>query len=69
MMTNKADHVLGIWNYILWYGTLDNKEIDILLPSNNEGSELLLEGYDGWDVGRPFCSGRMESKNNLLFSS
>ena len=36
MMTNKADYVLGIRNYILLNSTLDKEELEIPLPSKND---------------------------------
>ena len=65
MITNKADYVLGIRNYILLNSTLDKEELEIPLPSKNDWSGLCIVGYDGWDVGRPLYSNRMESKNNV----
>ena len=28
--------------------------VEITQNSENEGSGLCIEGYEGWDVGRPF---------------
>ena len=47
MMTNKADYVLGICNYILLYGTWDKEELEIPSPSKNDCSGLCIRGYDG----------------------
>ena len=44
----------GLGNYII-FGQDGWKEVTYIpLPSNNEGSGLLLEGYEGWYMGRPF---------------
>ena len=47
MMTNKADYMLGICKYILFYGTWDKEELEIPSPPKNEGSGLCIGGYDG----------------------
>ena len=67
MITNKADYVLGICNYILLDGTWDKEELEIPLPSKNDCSGLCIRGYDWWDVGKPLCYDRMESKNNVWY--
>ena len=67
MITNKADYVLGICNYILLDGAWDKKEPDIPSQSNSVGSWLCLEGYGRLYVGGPLCSNQMESKNNVWY--
>ena len=67
MMTNKADYVLGICNYIILDGRWDKEELDIPSPSNNDCSGLCIRGYDGWDMDISFYSDRTESKNYVWF--
>ena len=64
-MTNKADYVLGIRNYIILDSTWDKEELEIPLASKNDCSGLCIRGYDMCVVGRPLYSNRMESKNNV----
>ena len=62
LATNKAGYVSGKCNYIILHMMEENKEHYIPYLLNNEGSELWIEGYEGWDLGRPFLSYLMSPK-------